>query len=247
MNATVDRITAIIEAHELDTLTVFAADGAKLDHVHGSTSDLCTVVQLLPDSFQGTVTIEAYQEQQGTTRGRKKDADKPFRWRMQCGATAMAAPAQPAAPTIKEVKVPDVDALQRAADSRADARIAEHGRTAAEQEAAELRARVADLELQLQEQDDEEDDDEQPMGALPWYADEEKTVNMIGHLRSLFGASAKPAAPVPPAEGLSDQERQMLQAFRAYETAHPDDAKAIRSNLLNNFGTKPDTDGNASE
>lgn len=246
MSATIDRITAIIEAHELDTLTVFAVDGAKLDHVHGSTSDLCTVVQLLPESFQGVVTVEAYQEQQGTTRGRKKDADKPFRWKVQCGTPAMAAPAAPAAATIKEVKVPDVEALQRAADSRADARIAEHGRTAAEQEAAELRARVAELELQLQEAEEDEEEEDETMGALPWYADEEKTVNMIGHLRSLFGAS-KPAAPVPPAEGLSDTEREMLQAFRAYESAHPDDARAIRTNLLNNFGTKPDTDGNASE
>ena len=239
---TIDRILTIVREHELDVVTVFSADGAKLDHVGGSTEDVCTAIQLVPESFDGTITIEAYQEQKGTVRGRKKDVDKPFRWKVQGRASApIAAPIQ-SAPQTKEVKVPDLDSIREAANSKAEARIAEHGRTHAEQEAAELRGRLAIVEQErdeLLESLEEEEDEPEAMGAAPWYADEEKTVRMLSYIRALFGLRDKPATPpVLAAEGITEDERAMVEAFRTYAAAHPSDAKEVQDNLITNFGTK---------
>lgn len=232
----IERIADIIKAHDLDVLVVYAADGAKLDYTEG-TDDAVTALMLIPESFDGIVTVEAYKAERGTVRGKKAQADKPFRWKVQ-GKTAapMAAPVAAPAQVVKEVSVPDVKSMNDAAQSRADAQIAEHRRETAEAEAAELRGRIAALEAELDEVGDDDDDDEpEAMGAPSWIHDKETVLQMIGAVKDLFRPNV-PAPPVAKEQGVTDTERQLLQAFRRFSASMPEQAKQTTETLLTNFG-----------
>lgn len=242
MSTTIDRICAIVKAQGLDVVTVFDRDGAKLDYVEGTPDEVCTAIELTAESFDGTIIIEAYQAEKGTVRGRKTDANKPFRWRIQGRGSVAAAPAPMAAPVAPApTKVPDIDSIKQAAESKAEARIAEYRTTTVEQEAAELRARLAEVEQERDELEAELDADEpEDMNAAPkWWENEESMVRMMDRLGSMFGPR-RASTPVPKAEGVTEEERALLAAMRAYQEAHPTDAAMIKSNLLSNYGPATD-------
>jgi len=232
----VQRIQAIIESCELDVLVATATDGSKLDHVTGSVQDLKAAVALMDESFEGPFFLEGYKSTNANKVGRKADTDKPFRWKMAGVAKAMAQQPQT---RVETVRTPDLESIRLAAERGADARIAEHGRTAAENEAAELRARVVELEMELGEVDDEEEEEEEDMGSAPWYADEEKTLRMMGAFRDLFASlGAKPAARVPQDAQVSNEERELLEAFRRFKESRPNDAENTKEQLLAAYGQK---------
>lgn len=230
--AAIDRICRIIEEQELEVLTVTAADGSKLDHVSGTPEDLCAVVQLIPDSFDGIVVVEAYRERTGSARGRKADVDKPFKWRVQGRTNTPATPVP--------IERADIGSVKEAANYRADARIADHLREQVEAENAELRGRVAMLEQCIQDHHQEEEDEEEPgerspMGSPPWWHDEDRLLRVMGYAKDLL--TPKPQLPTPPAaEGVTTKELELLAAFRAWSTAHPDDAAKTTNALLATFG-----------
>lgn len=244
----IERIQTIVGQHDLDVLIVYASDGSKLDYVEGSPDDVCTALALIPESFDGIVTAEAYKAQKGTVRGKKADADKPFRWKIQGRTTPPTQAAPMAAPVVKEITVPDIASLKGAAESRADARIAEHQMQAALNEAAELRGRLAVLEAETEDAEVVEDDeDDEPMGIPPtaWFFQEDATMRMMGALKDLFRPSA---SAVPATSGITDDERKMLTAFRKFKAARPDDAKSTEETLFQHFGedpgsTPPEDDG----
>ncbi len=241
----VERVQRIIEAAELDVLVATATDGSKLDMVEGNVRDLQAAVALMDESFEGPFYIEGSRSAMRGKSGRRTADDKPFRWKMAGIAKVNAATA--AQVRTETVKVPDVESIRKASDAHADARIAEHERQRAEDEAAELRAKVKDLELQLgvmdAVEDDDDDDDTMEGAPLPWYADEEKTLRMMGAFRDLIGGITGKAAPaVPKTEGVSDDERQLLQAFRKFKAARPEDAEQTKSALLANFGEQQKSD-----
>lgn len=234
----VTHIQAIIERCQLDVLVAYSRDGSKLDQIDGEVRELQAAVELMNESFEGPFTLEGYKSANASTRGRKADTEKPFRWTMAGVSKAAISAPPPATPITKEVRVPDTESIRTAEQQRANASIAEYKLSQAEDEAARLRAQVAELEMALEEEDNEEPEEEGMMAApQPWWENEEKMMKMMGMLRDVINGPPKPAAQVPKEAGISDSERELLQAYRNFEQARPDDAKQTRETLLANFGT----------
>lgn len=234
----VSHIQAIIERVQLDVLVAYATDGTKLDQIDGDVRELQAAVELMNESFEGPFYVEAYKSSNASARGRKADTEKPFRWKMAGVSKAPLSAAPPAQPITKEVRVPDTESIRTAEEQRANASIAEFKLAQAENDAAELRARVAELEMELEEVDEEDEPETGMMAApQPWWESEEKMMKMMGTLRDLLQGPQKPAPAVPKEEGITEEERQLLQAYRKFEQQRPEDAKNTRETLLSNFGS----------
>lgn len=233
----VERIQAIIASAQIDVLIATATDGSKLDHVHGSVQDLQAAVALMDESFEGPFYLEGYKAADAAKVGRKADHEKPFRWRM--AGVAKASQNAPPAVRVETVKTVDAESIRKASEAHADARIAEHERKRAEDEAAELRAELYALRNEIDDPDDDDDDEGMDGAPLPWYADEEKTLRMMGAFRDLFaGITGKSAPTVPKSADVNDEERELLQAFRRFQAARPEAAATTKASLLEVFGNK---------
>lgn len=238
-----DRVKQIIVSQKLDTLVAMSSDGArKLDMVTGSADDLCTAVDLMEASFQGPYKLEGYATTTATRQGRKTDADKPFVWimagiqqRQQSGA-----PSPAPAPVVKEVAVPDRDAIAKAAEARADARIAEAEVLRLEAENAQLRGQIKLLEEELEAQLDAEEQNATQMAApRPWWEDGDQVEKKMDRLEGLVGRLfKKPAPAVLPAAGVTDEERELLAMARKWKATQPDQFQELTTQLKQHFGNE---------
>ena len=240
-----ERVKQIIRSQELDTLVASSSDGArKLDMVTGTAQDLEAAVDLMEQSFPGPYKLEGYRSGPATSRGRKTDADRPFVWIM-AGIQARpqnGAPAPPPAPVVKEVPVPDKEAIQTAAEARADARIAEAEVMRLEAELAAMRGQVAALENELDELDADTEADGQAMAAQrPWWEDGQEVDRKMDRLQGIIGRIfGKAAQPVLPAAGVTDEERELLELTRKWRAAAPDQFQEVTGQLKQAFGNAPE-------
>lgn len=233
-----DRVKQIIADQELDCLVAYSADGVrKLDMVTGTTSDLQVSVDLMECSLPGPYKLEGYREKSGTSRGRKTDQDKPFVWIMR---GVQATPAQPApAAAVREVAVPDVQAIRDAAEARAEARIAEVRMEILKEELA----RALEQPVEIEEEEEEEDEEEEGMiGPRPFWEDEEKLIKVADHVtNSLAKLFARNAPDVPQTQGITEEERELLSMARKWKEVQPDQFKGMVDQLKNAFGNGSET------
>lgn len=248
-----ERVKQIIRSQDLDTLVASSSDGArKLDMVTGTAHDLEAAVDLMEQSFPGPYKLEGYRSGPATSRGRKTDADRPFVWIMagiQARPQNGAASAPPPAPVVKEVPVPDKEAIQTAAEARADARIAEAEVMRLEAELAAMRGQLAALESELEDME-EEDDDAQAMAApRPWWENGEEVDRKLDKIQGLLGKmSGKDAPPVLPAAGMTEEERELLHLARRWRATAPEQYQELTGQLKQAFGNdteqqQPRSDG----
>jgi len=236
MSTSPDRVKQIIADQELDCLVAYSADGTrKLDMVAGNVSDLQTAVDLMECSLPGPYKLEGYREKAGTARGRKTDQGKPFVWIMRGVQDRPAQPAAAPVATVREVAVPDKEALKQAAEARADARIAEMRATILEEELARLRE---DADVEYEEEDEEEDEEEENMvGPRPFWEDEEKLMRVADHVTgSLAKLLGRGAPEVPKTAGITDEERELLSMARKWKEVQPEQYSGMVDQLKNAFG-----------
>lgn len=244
-SALVDRIKSVITSQELDTLVAYSADGTrKLDMVNGTADDLHAAVELMEQSFPHQYKLEGYREAKAGQPGRRKDADKPFVWIMPgCRPNAAPVAEQMGAPVVREVKVPvpDVEAIRQAATAEAKAAISEYKEQQLREQLDTLRADL-NAEPEVIEEGDEEDEDE-PIGSA-WYHDADKTVETVerlaGIVKGLLMPTLKGPAPAPVAttEGVSEDERVLLEQIRKFKANEPDTFMDLRSQLSNLYGSE---------
>jgi len=151
----------------------------------------------------------------------------------------------PAAPAtvVKEVPVPDREAIQSAAEARADARIAEAEVLRLEAENAQLRGSIQLLEAELDEQLKAEEQAAQMAAPRPWWEDGDQVERKMDRLEGLVGRLfKKPGAPVLPAAGVTDEERELLAMARQWKASAPEQFQELTTQLRANFGTNGTTE-----
>jgi len=249
-----DHIARIIVDQALDTIVATSIDGRnKLDYFHGSPQDVAAYVALANESLPGPFVLEAYLEDKAKVRGVKSVTTQPFRWIMPGLQSVKEQPMAQQRANVDHlaIKIPDVESIRDA--SRAETRAA-----LAEYQVGVLREQLEQLQADLEDVEDVEDvEDDEPMAAPApaWYHDGQQTIavaeRIMGLLRPILvkPAPVAPAAPVPMAEqGLTNDERELLEAMRAFRAADPDMAATVTDQLLTNYGkpqpTQPNSDGN---
>jgi len=233
---TLERALEVIRTTGCSRMAAYDSANFPIDHVEAETvAQLCDEITDLIGNTSGTVRLECWAPAPPKVPGTRK-AEQPkterfvFHVRGLLGATS--APANRTEPAR-------VDEMTGTVDVRISTAV-----TMARQswELEQLRTRLAELS----EPDDDDDDDDQdeppaPANAGLFGMSPEQTFQVLGGLKELVAPLLQPLAgrPItgqPAAPALTETEQRLMAAFKRFAAAQPDQAHAIASELLTNFG-----------
>jgi hypothetical protein len=235
-------VKGVITTQAVDTLCAEDLQtGEKLYYATGAAAVLCEAVDTCEAMMTTPYRLRAWSSAIDRKRGNKPADQKPFVWTLpgRHGWGGVAPSAQPA-PAVNAAAGPlDRDDVKEWAKA-----VAERDAMNAQLEAmrAELDAIKADLG------EDEPDGEDEPVNAAPlsWWHTEAAGMmvkELAGGLSQFLRAKAaaprvlNSAAPLPPTEGVSEREAELLRAFRTAQQTNPEDAAMFGDALLKMYGT----------
>lgn len=247
MKVTAALVKSLIRESSVDVLVVEdMAKGEKIGYYNGPPETMCDRVDELERNIDGPYKLRGSWLAMDKRRGNKTNDQKPFLWLM--GGSAVPAPAP--APVPVPVPAPGpapVGTLNGAAlplefIKEAAGHEAKGGYLELQLDA--LRQEVNDLRDQLAEADEEIN--AVPVAVAPKWFETEAGVKAIADMVQpiISGIMMRPrsrlAAPVATAQATAapdaSEDARMLAAIRRFEATDPATAKALKDQLLNEYG-----------